>query len=364
MFKKYIRPISFPLILFFIWRLIIILFQIFLQPHYKITPDSQTLYQRLYLSWVTYWDAGHYISIAQNGYNYPQQAFFPLWPLIIKSLIILGVPVYIATYALTFIFGLSTFILFYMLVKKLLGKDKANLALLIFASFPSTMFLLAGYTETVFMTLALSSFIFFENKKYLLAALFGGLTSMTRLVGIGVGISRLTLSQPLNKKFLYFLISLSGLSIYMLYLQISYGDALLFSKATTEWCMVSNKCQFTFPLTPLSSYANLLLMGWTKPSLSFVFIDWFFSVIFIGLSVFVFTRLKLTYFIYTSIIVLLPLLLGSTVGMVRYVLVAFPVFFIMPIILRSKFLFFIVCLLLFLLELRFVALFSSRIWVA
>ncbi|MBI2596787.1 hypothetical protein HYW41_01400 [Candidatus Daviesbacteria bacterium] len=97
----------------------------------------------------------------------------------------------------------------------------------------------------------------------------------------------------------------------------------------------------------------MLLIGWVKVSLSSAFLDWFFAVLFIILLVPVFKKLKLNYFIYCAAVVFLPLT-TSTIGMIRYVLVAFPVFFVIPQIIKPKILFFIICFLLLLLELRFV----------
>ncbi|MDO8498400.1 MAG: hypothetical protein Q7S44_01305 [bacterium] len=364
MFKKYISIISYPMTVYLVWRLVVMLYQIFLQPHYKMTEASVSLYQRIYLSWTTYWDVGHYIGIALKGYEYPQQAFFPLWSLLIKVISLSGIPIYAAVYFLTFILGLTTFILFYVLASRLIGQTKAKYALIFFATFPSTMFLLAGYTEGLFLTLTLLSFLLLEKRLYFLGSLVGGLTSVTRLAGVGTAIAYLTIKQSLDKKLIYFMFCLLGLGFYMLYLQIAFGDALYFAKAQQAWCQVSNRCNLTFPLTPLINYGGLLIMGWVRPSLSFVFYDWAASVAFLLLLIAVFRKLNITYFLYSLIVIILPLFSGSSVGMIRYVLVAFPVFFVVPLIIRWKILFFILCFFLFLLQLRFIAFFSSKIWVA
>ena len=364
LFRKYVSVAFYPATVYLIWRLFILLYQIFLQPHYKMTEASVSLYQRVYLSWTTYWDVGHYIGIALKGYQYPQQAFFPLWSLLIKVISISGIPIYAVVYFLTFILGLTTFILFYVLASRLIGQTKAKYALIFFASFPSTMFLVAGYTEGLFLTLTLLSFLLLEKQLYLLGSLVGGLTSMTRLAGVGVAVAYLTINRSLGRKLAYFIFCLLGLGLYMIYLQVEFGDAFYFTKAQQAWCQVSNRCRLTFPLVPLIDYGKLLITGWVRPSLSFVFYDWAVSVSFLILLIAIFRKLNLTYFLYSLVVIILPLLSGSTVGMIRYVLVAFPVFFIIPLVIRNKFLFFIICLFLFLLQLRFIAFFSSRIWVA
>lgn len=349
--------------LFLTWRLIILLFQIFIQPYYKVTDDSLTIWQRIFNSWTIYWDTGHYLTIAKDGYHYPQQAFFPLWPLLIKTISLTGLSSEVTIYLLSFVFGLTSFILFYSLAKKLIGEVNARLSLITFAVFPSTMFLHAGYTEGLFLTLVLLSFLLLENKKYIQASLFIALTTMTRLAGIALIPIFLYLNRSYYKRLIYILIGLSGLLIYVIFLYLNFGNPLLFIDAQKEWCGVQGRCNFVFPLTPLINYVNLLINGWVKPSLSFHFMDWFFSVLFVLLLIPVFKKFSFNYFIYSLIVILLPLF-SSTVGMVRYVLVAFPIFFIVPIIVKNKLLLFLIYFILFLLQLRFVALFTSKIWVA
>lgn len=355
--------LKFPLLVFSFWRLAIFLYQIFLLPYYKSTPESITLYQRLYLSWVTYWDSGHYVAIAEHGYNFPQQAFFPLWPLVIKIFsFVFGF--YTASFLLSFILGLTTFVLFYFLAVRLIGKSPARYALILFAAFPSTMFLHAGYTEGLFLTLTLLSFLMLEKKLYLPSAIFAGLTTMTRLAGVGITAAYLILKQPFLKKIIYMLISVSGLLFYILFLQIIFGNGFLFIDAQKSWCQSAGHCQLRFPLTMIFEYGRLVLMGWIRPSLSFAFIDWSSSVTFLALLFIVWRRLNKIYFVYSLLVIILPLMSGSMVGMVRYVLVAFPVFFVAPLVIRSKILLIIICILLLLLELRLITFFTNRMWVA
>lgn len=338
-------------------------FQIFFQPVYKITPESLTLYQRLYWSWVSYWDSGHYVTIAKMGYSYPQQAFFPLWPLLIRTISMLGIPPFVISFFLSFIFGLTAFVLFYLLAIRLIGNHPAKYALVLFASFPSAMFLHAGYTEGLFLSLVLLSFLMLEKKLYWLSVIFAGFANMTRLAGFGITVTYLILKQPFFKKIAFIAISVFGLLLYILFLQIVFGNGFLFIDAQKSWCGSQGRCQLISPLIPLINYGQLVLIGWIKPNLSTTFIDWFFSVVFFIMLVPVLKKLKANYFIYSLVVILLPLF-SSTVGMVRYVLVAFPVFFVIPLLVKNRIVFIILCLLLFLLELRFVALFTNRIWVA
>src|SRR5689334_16340604 len=101
--------VLFPAITFLIWRFLILIFQIFIEPLYLVSSSSQTLIQRIFTSWVLYWDAGHYLSIALHGYKFPQQAFFPLWSLFIKLVTFTSISGEAASYLLTFVFNLLNF---------------------------------------------------------------------------------------------------------------------------------------------------------------------------------------------------------------------------------------------------------------
>jgi len=355
--------VRFPVILYFGWYFIILLFQVFVQPLYISSAESLSLYQRLYWSWVSYWDSAHYASIAAYGYKFPQQAFFPLWPLLIKIFSFLTGSAFYASFLLSFIIGLLTFILFYLLATKLVG-NYAKYALIFFASFPSTIFLHAGYAEGLFLTLTLLSFLLLEKKLYFLSAISAGFGSMTRIVGVAVSLVYICLKLATYKRFTLVFISLLGLIAYAIFLQIMFGNGFLFIDAHKAWCEVQGRCQIVFPIIPVINYTKLVLIGWVKVDLSSAFIDWFSTVIFLTMLIPVFKRLKLYYFIYSLAVLLLPLSSGTLVGMIRYVLMAFPVFFVAPKVLKSKIIFFILCLLLFALELRFVTLFTNRIWVA
>lgn len=367
MFKKYIRPTYFPLVVFITWRLVITIFQIFIQPYSKMGSNSLTIYQRLFDSWTYYWDTGHYLYIAQNGYNFPRQNFFPLWPFTVKffSIFTFGIlNIEWVAYILTFILGLTTFIFFYLLAVKLIDRKNAKLALILFVSFPSAMFLHAGYTENLFLTLTLLSFWLLEKKNFILSSLVGGLSSATRSVGISMSLVYLVTKAPIKKKVLYSLLGLSGFLGYILYLKLQFNDPLLFLKAHQEWCTGIRQCKMTFPLAPLIPQTQLLLAGWLRPNLSSTFLDWISSVFFIFLLWPIFKNFNRTYFIYSAVVILMPLSTGMTVSMIRYVLVAFPAFFVIPQIIKSKWLLFLLVVFFILLQLRFISLFTNFIWVA
>lgn len=271
-------------------------------------------------------------------------------------------PYWIA-YILTLILGLTTIILFYLLAVKLIGELNAKLALILFISFPTAFVLHAAYTENLFLTLTLLSFWLLEKKRFLLSSLVGGLTVATRQVGIGMSVVYLFIKAPLRKKIIYSLFALSGLLGYMLFLKLQFGDPYLFANAHQEWCTGIGQCKITFPLSPLLPKAQLLLAGWVRPNFSISFLDWISPIIFLALLWPIYKHLNKTYLIYSAVAILLPLSTGMLTSMTRYIFVAFPIFLILPVILKSKWLIALLVIFFSLLQLKFISEFTNFIWV-
>lgn len=360
--------ISYPISVYLLWRGVILLYQIFIQPLYFLTPSSIDPYQRLFISWVTGWDAGHYTGIAQAGYIYPQQAFFPLLPLLSRILALGTAPSFELIYLLDFVISMAGFCMFYIVAKKMVGQYTAKLALILFASFPTTLFLHANYSEGLFLILTLLVFFFEDSKHYLIAATCCLFSSMSRLVGSANALTFLFLnqkSQSLFKRIAFFTIGLGGLFLFMIFLWINYSNPLLFLNAQKEWCLSGGRCGLVIPVVPLINFGILLF---NQPSLiqdlSPIFADWFLTIIFILMLPLVFFKLGIRPFVYSLTCIILPLASGSIVAMSRYLLVVFPVFFIFPTIIKSRILFLLICLLFLLWQLKFVAFFTGGVWVA
>lgn len=344
-----IKDLKFPFIVYSAWQGLTWLF-LFFQP----APIT---------SWFTNWDSSHYIDIATKGYQYPQQAFFPLWPILIKTFSWV-ISAQSASFVLTLLFGFSIFALFYLLAEKLTGKENAKYSLILFASFPSMMFLHSAYTEGLFLTLTLLSFLLLEHNKYFLSSIVAGFAGATRVIGVGISISFLLIKKPLKIKLLLFLISLTGLFSYMLFLQINYQDSLLFLTAQNEWCPTTGRCGLVFPLLPIGYFMQKFLLTGISPENIHLFWDLLFSIVFLSLLIPVYKKLGWRYLSYSAFVLLVPLASGSITSMVRFVLVAFPVFLVFPQIVKNRVILLTICLLLFLLQLCFAYLFINNNWVA
>jgi len=207
-----------------------------------------------WISALANFDGLHYISIARDGYAQYEQAFFPLYPMLIKFLS----PLFSNNQLLTgliisnvsFLIGLIIFYKYF----------QPFITILFLLAFPTSFFFGAVYTEGLFFLLLISTLYFLKKRNYLLTAILAFLSSLTRLVGVfliipiiihliqelcsrrslpstpigGGDDNNRTIKQSnngfiLNIKYLVLILSpILGLLIYCFYLFKTTGDPLFF----------------------------------------------------------------------------------------------------------------------------------------
>ncbi len=136
--------------------------------------------------WVR-WDTPWYLEIASHGYScYGSSVFMPLYPLLIRMLGILpGSSDLGAALLISSIASFAAFYLLYLLAKELTGSipiARASVAAL--ALFPVSFFLMAGYTEALFLALAIAAYLAARRRSWIIAGILVALATLTRLQGI------------------------------------------------------------------------------------------------------------------------------------------------------------------------------------
>lgn len=350
--------INYPVFLFLAWRLAIIFFQITIEPFLFSGPRADTFQELLLTSWTTYWDAGHYHNIALYGYSYPDQAFFPIWPTLLKIFNSTGLPFEITSYILTFTTGLLVFILLYKLTKKITNENIAKKTLLLFCCYPGSIFLIASYSEGIYLILVLISFILMEKNKLILASLVGGIASAARITGTFLSFIIALNPSSISKKIVYLTLGSLGILFYMLFLFIKFNDPLMFLHAQKAWCLNNElfSCSYKFPLATLLDYKEIQ----AKPYLMIDYVYTLASVILLTIGVYS-KSLKKEYLIFAFLSLLLPLTYGRIVSMTRFVLPIFPLYIIAAILLtkRTTFYYKLLVIMLGLNQLIFVTLFTN-----
>jgi len=316
------------------------------------------------------WDSEWYAAIVSHGYRYSDDhsvegptVFYPLYPLVtyvIKSLF--GIDHFVALLLVANIGSLVAALLMTKFVKDELGDETALLALAFFCFFPSSLFLSAGYTESLYLVFVLLSFIFMSREKFAPAAAMAGLSLGTRSIGIvmipvilwemGRGNIR-RWPRLLLKMALCGLLAASGLLIYMAYLGIKFGHPLAFVTVEAAWHGGTFVDRFVSAVTLANfRHSNLWPTGW--------------FLCFLALSVWSFWRLRFALSLYALGALAVPYLtLGITDSMSRYVLVCFPAFMCMGILCKGRP--WLVCAIIGIfaaLLLQTAAMFSQWYWVA
>ena len=132
------------------------------------------------------WDTISYLGIAILGYRQDASiAFMPLYPLMIRfAAPIFGGNYLLATLVLSTLLCIIASILMYELFAAMYPQTVARDAVVLFLAFPTAFFLLAGYTESLFIVLVLIFWLLARKKRWFWAALAAGLATLTRLQGV------------------------------------------------------------------------------------------------------------------------------------------------------------------------------------
>lgn len=316
----------------------------------------------------SHWDGEHYVALAASGYLQPPEntspAFFPLYPLLIRGLATLfggpfSQPALSVWGVLVSLIALPFALYFvYRIAEDGWGVHAARVAVLTLALFPTSFFLNAAYTESLFLALSAGSLWALRVRKdLLLACLLAGLATATRNVGV-------FLLAPLVYEWLrnareyrwrgaYLALAPSGLVAYAAYLWWRFGDPLLFYTQQSRWGRE--------PTGPIDTLLGALMRGgqgiaglfssrlWTDPALGRVadalqVANNAYNLIFLGLALALLVAglkvLPPDLSIYSLLLILPPTLFGTSqgplMGLPRYVLVAFPLFIVLGVLLRDR----------------------------
>lgn len=131
------------------------------------------------------WDTQWYTAIAREGYvREGATAFLPLYPTLIGTLgRALAGEYLLAALIISNMAAVAALALLHLLVTERYGKRIANRTLVYLALFPTSFFLVAAYTESLFLALVLAAFGLAGRERWLLAGMCGFLAILTRWQG-------------------------------------------------------------------------------------------------------------------------------------------------------------------------------------
>jgi hypothetical protein len=158
------------------------------EPIYAVVkPFLETdAFSRLFVNPWFQWDTISYLGIAIMGYTPDASiAFMPLYPWLIRITSLLAWGNYLlAALILSTVFTLITLILMHELFTDYYSHEVAQWVVFVFVSFPTAFFLLAGYTESLFLALVLAFWIAARKRHWGWAALFAALATLARIQGV------------------------------------------------------------------------------------------------------------------------------------------------------------------------------------
>ena len=210
-------------------------------PYLGFFPYKELLVEYHLPTWISSFanfDGIHYLLIAKQGYSQWEQAFFPLYPLLIKIVSFI-IPNYLVASLLISHISFAIGLIFFNKLLKVWG-IKTSWPLFFLLSFPTAFFFGVVYTEGLFFMLFILSLYFLHKKNYWLAGICAALSSLTRLIGIFLVIpfffsllveNKLTLKRfalCVTRNTLLLLSPFLGLLSYMSYLWLTTGDPLFF----------------------------------------------------------------------------------------------------------------------------------------
>ena len=274
-------------------------------------------------------DGVHYLGIAKDAYAYQfTQAFFPLYPVLIKALTIFTKNYVISGLLISNAFFLIGLFIFYKLVKLNYSESTAIWSVIFLLATPTSFYFGAIYTEGIFFLMIVSSFYALQNNKFVLASIIGMFASATRLVGLFLAFA-LSASEKTKKRLLPIIIVPLGLLSYIGYLQIKFHNPLYFLSAQSIFGQERSTNQIILLPQVIWRYLKILTTTSGLPlanaSLELASTIFAFSVLFIAFR----KKFKREWLIFSLLALLVPTLSGTFASMPRYLLIAFPIYIVL-----------------------------------
>lgn len=327
--KKFWQEYKFVISGFIVWRILLAVVEI-------TAPLFIPLRERFLgvIPWANM-DGGHYLLIAQRGYGLYQQAFFPLYPLLIKVFSFIPVSIEFVAILISHMAFFVGILLLYKLFKKH-NPSSALWAVLFLLAFPTSFFFVAVYPASILFMFSVTTFYFYDQKKWFWMSVCGLLASATSILGIFL-FPAILIDYLLKKK-----VSLSalfsicfiplGFICYMGFLYINTGDPLYFMRVQPEFG--ANRQVGKFILFPqvLWRYGKILVTA--SPNTIEYVVSVFELAVFLLFSSLTILgiwkkRISVGYIIFAISVLVVPTATGTFSSLPRYVLTAFPLFFML-----------------------------------
>lgn len=307
------------------------------------------------------WDSRYYISITQFGYQQSSHyAFFPGYPLVIKSISLLTGNFYLSAILIS---NLATFlasVVLYKLIVLDFTKKIAKQTFIFLLLFPTSFYLVMGYSEGLFLLLSVLTIYFFKKGNFFASSIFANFLSITRVAGlvlISSIIIHVIVTKQLSKKNWIMLLSPVAFLIYCLYLYTQTQNPFYFLVSQIEW-----RRTIGFPwIGYWQAISNIFQPGFIQ-KYYYVIFDLLFAIFGLGMAIRSFRFLTPLYGVYALGSVLLPMFTSNLSSMARFLLPMFPIFLLIALI-KNKVIKLIYLIISITLLILFSSLFINGYWV-
>lgn len=306
--------------LFINWRLLILVVVLFFVPLTK----SFNVFSNL--------DGLKFINIAKEWYGTPNTYYsytlFPLYPTLIKFF----APAFGFVASSLFISHLFTLASIYMFQKLALldySKSSVKRGLVLLLCFPASFYLVSSYSESLFLFLCLTSVYFSRKKLYVFSGLVAALASYTRLAGLILWIVLIVEFVNENGPKIKNLLRLKTLTLFLPPLGFySYFHYLQVNNSNLQSILSTLPNKFVFLHQVIFRYLKMLIfMDHNTPLFFIVLTESLVSFFALYLLFVTYKKLRPSYWLFFFFSFFIPTLSGDFVGMPRYLLVVFPIFY-------------------------------------
>lgn len=301
-------------------------------------------------------DGAHYLWIAKNGYGLYEQPFFPLYPLLIQKVVTFvgHRELVIAVAISTLSFGAAV-VVFYRLLRLDLSPASSFLIVGLVLAFPVSFVFMTAYAEALFLFLSVFAIYLARKGWWWWAGLATALATATRPTGMVLAVA-LFMEWAyqyrgvkngekkwferlfyLSVRLLPLVIMPTGLFLYGLFLYQKTGDPLSFIHLQPMFG-VNRSTTIVLPYQVGFRYLKIFLTV-SRTSLAYFVALFEFGATFLfsSLAIFgFFFRIRPSYLVYLVLGIIVPSLTGTLSSEPRYLMVLFPGFIILGLLIGKR----------------------------
>ncbi|HEY9636278.1 MAG TPA: mannosyltransferase family protein [Coleofasciculaceae cyanobacterium] len=251
--KKRFHGLIFVVAMWLLSRMVIVVAMQLIAPSLHLSPASYNPQPIDFVSgyvpqmgWelFSHWDGAWYRKIATSGYDYANDgqwhsiAFFPLFPLVTRGVMTLGLPFEVAGTLVNNLAFLGALFMLYRWTKQHHGINAARWATAVLAWCPLSLYGTVLYTEGLFLLLTTAALRAFDNRQYAQAALWGAMATTARATGVALIPTFLLVAWRERRPLIAYATGLStggGLVVFIVYCAIRFKDPLAFVHVQQAW---------------------------------------------------------------------------------------------------------------------------------